>query len=158
MADKYTISLPVFDECLSGTGLKKLSSDNDISEKQALEQFSRYFKNEMHYDNIQYEADNHNKDCVGFLFTESAMDLCTEEHNSMPTRCVGGCCFRKVQDTWVLFWVWFHPFFRNKGLLSRHWKSFCSEFGDFAIEAPLSDSMKLFLQNQPSTHPLVNIG
>ena len=71
----------------------------------------------MHYDNVQYEADNHNENCVGFLFTENAMDVCTDEHVGMPCRCVGGCCFRKVQDTWVLCWVWFHPFFRDRGLL-----------------------------------------
>lgn len=157
MSDRYTISLPVFDKCLSSTGLKKLLSDSDVSEKQALEQFSRYFKNEMHYDNIQYEADNHSNNYVGFLFTVSAIDVCTEEHESMPTRCVGGCGFRKVQDAWVLCWIWIHPFFRKKRLLSRAWSTFCTEFGDFAIEVPLSTSMESFVKKQSSTHKFVRI-
>ena len=158
MSDRYTISLPVFDKSLSGTGLSKVLSDSNLAEKQALEQFARYFKNEMHYDNVQYEADNHNENCVGFLFTENAMDISTDEHVSMPCRCVGGCCFRKVQTPWVLCWVWFHPFFRDRGLLSRHWKTFCSKFVEFAIEAPLSSSMESFLKKESSVHKLVRIG
>ena len=157
MSDRYTISLPVFDKCLSNTGVRKLLSDSDASEKQALEQFARYFKNEMHYDNIQYEANNHSDNCIGFLFTVSALDMCTEEQESMPTRCVGGCSFRKVQDTWVLCWIWIHPFFRKKRKLSGAWKGFCNEFGDFAIEAPLSSSMDSFVKKQSSTHKLVRI-
>ena len=155
MSDRYTISLPVFDHCLSGTGLKKVSADSDIDEKKALEQFARYFKNEMHYDNIQYEAHRHDKKTVGFLFTTNAMDICTEEHDSVPTRCVGGCSFRSVQDTWVLCWVWIHPFFRHKKLMSRNWKQFVNEFGNFAVETPVSPPMQSIMERQAGVHKLV---
>lgn len=127
MNDKYTISLPTFDECLSPNGRHEVKSSSSLEIKKALEQFARYFKAEFRYDDVQYYADEHNQECVGFLFTESAMDICTEEHSQMPTRCTGGCCFRRVKfedgEKWVLYWVWLHPFLRKKGILSKHWES-----------------------------------
>lgn len=169
MFDKYTIALPVFDEWLSSVvapsgpalreiGLREVLPESHLSERQALEQFARYFKSEMHYDNVQYYANEHDRNCVGFLFTSSALDMCTDDHKSMPTRCLGGCCFRKTRDTWVLCWVWIHPFDRNKGLLKKCWKYYFLEtFGDFAVEAPLSPSMESFLEKQQGTHRLVKI-
>jgi hypothetical protein len=157
VSDKYTISLPVFDTCLSVNGLRKVTDASEISEKRALEQFATYFKKEMHYDYVQYDAESHNNNTLGFLFTESAMDVCTKQHTEMPTRCVGGAAFQNVNDTWVLCWVWFHPFFRDKGLLSRQWTQFCSDFGAFSVETPISPSMKGFLGKQLTTHKLVKI-
>ncbi|QTN42161.1 hypothetical protein [Marinobacter salsuginis] len=170
MNDKYTIALPVFDEWLSSVvapsgpalgdlALREVSPESRLSERQALEQFARYFKSEMHYDNVQYHANEHDSNCAGFLFTSSALDMCTDEHKSMPTRCMGGCCFRKIKDTWVLCWAWIHPFARKQGLLQKYWKYYFLEtFGDFAVEAPLSPSMEAFLKKQQSEHQLVKIG
>jgi hypothetical protein len=158
VSDKYTISLPVFDTCLSSKGLRKVTNISVSSEKKALEQFANYFKKEMHYDNVQYDADSHHKNTVGFLFTENAMDACTEQHTEMPTRCVGGGAFQNVSGEWVLCWIWFHPFFRDKGLLSRQWEALCLQFGEFAIETPVSPSMKGFLAKQSTEHKEVKIG
>ena len=158
MVDKYTISLPVFDNCLSSTGLCKVTAESAEAEKKALEQFARYFKNEMHYDNVQYYADQHDSKTVGYLFTRSAMDMCTEDHSEMPTRCLGGCTFRNIGGTWVLCWIWLHPFFRNKRLLSQHWKTLTDELGIFSIVAPLSVAMERFLKKQTSEHKKVTIG
>ncbi len=157
MTDKYTISLPVFDNCLSNTGVYMLTSSSEQTEKNALEQFAHYFKNEMHFDNIQYEANNHDSNCIGFLFTENAMDIVTDEHTTMPSRCIGGCSFVKIDKDWVLCWVWLHPYFRKKGILSCHWKNFFSRFGDFYIEAPISASMKCFLAKQSGSHKSIKI-
>ncbi|MGR5125292.1 hypothetical protein ACPV33_21520 [Vibrio harveyi] len=157
MQDKYTISLPVFDNCLSSTGLRKVQFDSAIEEKQALETFARYFKNEMHYDFVQYEASAHKDSCIGYLFTESAMDMCLDHHTEMPTRCIGGCLFSKIDDTWVLCWIWLHPYLRNTGVLSNSWQQMCSEFGNFAIEGPISLAMKSFLDKRETDHPLVKI-
>lgn len=158
MSDKYTISSPVFDACLSSNGLRKVTADSAKEEKEAVELFARYFKKEMHYENLQYGADRHDEQTVGFLFTESALDVCTEAHTEMPTRCVGGCSFRKVDGFWVLCWIWLHPFSRNKRLLNRPWKIFCEEFGNFYIEAPISPSMKNFISKQPTKHEEIKIG
>lgn len=149
MTDKYTISLPTFNYCLSATGRHEVDECSAIEVKEALERFARYFKAEFEYDNVQYYADEHDNDCIGFLFTESAIDVCTEEHVEMPTRCSGGGCFRKMRfadgEKWVLCWVWLHPFFRNRGILSKHWKYFRSKFNDFLVERPYSSAMQSFL-------------
>jgi hypothetical protein len=157
VAKNFTISLPVFDNCLSGTGICKLTEGSTVNERKALEQFARYFKNEFRFDNIQYEANNHDKNCIGFLFTENAMDIMTDAHTSMPSRSIGGCTFVKNHHGWVLCWAWLHPYFRKKGILSRHWKTFVSEFGDFCIESPVSSSMEAFLKKQSGSHVLTKI-
>lgn len=157
MSNKYTISLPVFDNCLSANGVCEITHDSEQDKKDALEKFARYFKNEMHFDNIQYEANRHDRNCIGFLFVENAMDIMTDDHTSMPSRCIGGCVFIKKGENWVLCWVWLHPYFRNKRILSRQWKIFYSKFGDFYIEAPISFSMQAFLSKQNSLHSLVKI-
>ncbi|GHX59959.1 hypothetical protein VCSRO206_3458 [Vibrio cholerae] len=157
MTDKFTISLPVFDTCLSSNGLREVTKSSSFDEKEALEIMARYFKNEMHFDNVQYDAKKHDENTIGFMFIENAIDICTDEHDQMPTRCVGGCLFRNVGGTWVLCWVWLHPFLRNQKKLSYQWKRFCDEFGDFAIEAPVSPSMETFLAKQKTEHRLVKI-
>jgi len=127
-------------------------TSSPIDTRNALERFARYFKAEFHYDNVQYFADEHNNDCIGFLFTESALDIVTYEHEQMPTRCSGGCCFRKEKwedgYKWVLYWVWLHPFFRNKGVLSKHWKYFQEHFGDFIVWPPISKTMQSFIDKE----------
>jgi hypothetical protein len=152
VTDKFTISLPTFDECLSVNGRHEVNGSSTLGIRKALEQFARYFKAEFHYDDVQYYADEHDEDCRGFLFTEPALDIVTEEHPEMPTRCLGGCCFRYVRfsdgDRWVLYWVWFHPFFRGRGLLSKHWGKFSEHFGDFIVAPPMSSAMKSFVAKQ----------
>lgn len=156
MGDKYTITLPTFDICLSSNGRHEVSVTSPFEIRKALEQFARYFKLEFHYDDIQYYADEHDEECIGFLFTESALDIITEDHKQMPTRCSGGCCFRREQFEdgckWVLFWVWIHPFFRNRGILTKHWKKFLEQFGEFIIEQPLSDAMRSFLEKKSNKY------
>lgn len=95
MSDKFTIDLTVFDEPLNGSFLFKVLPDAELEKRTELEKHARYFKNEMRFDYIQYEADSHKSNCIGFLFTESAMDLCVDEFKPMPTRCFGGCLFEK---------------------------------------------------------------
>lgn len=157
MTDKYTISLPVFDINLGSSGIREINVGSTIDERKALEQFARYFKNEMNYTGVQYEAENHSNNCIGFLFYTNATDIVTEEHETMPSRCYGGCTFSKIGKNWVLCWIWFHPFFRNRNHLSSLWKHFHSEFGDFDIESPVSLSMESFLKKQSSTHHFVKI-
>ena len=152
MSDKYTINLPIFDECLSSSGRYEVNTSSPKETKEALEKFARYFKYEFNFDDVQYHAENHDKNCIGFLFTESAFDMATDDNPQTPTRCVGGCCFRKEEFKgsikWVLYWVWFHPYFRNKGILSSHWSPFTEQFGDFIVWPPLSPAMESFIDKQ----------
>ena len=152
VTDKYTISLPVFNYCLSTNGRHEVNENSAFEIRKALEKFAQYFKAEFRYDQVQYYADEHDENCIGFLFTESALDVCTDEHTQMPTRCSGGVCFRRVKfdkgEKWILNWVWLHPFFRNRGILSKHWQQFRTQFNDFIVERPLSSAMQSFLDKK----------
>ncbi|MEZ8158056.1 MULTISPECIES: hypothetical protein [Vibrio] len=156
--DKYTIELPVFPRCLSGTGIIKVTPSSPQDERDALEQFARYFKQEKRYIGIQYEANSHTSNTIGFLFTENAMDIEDEEYfqQGMPTRCSGGCTFQIVDDVWVLCWIWLHPFYREQGVLSTHWNTFVSDMGNFSIESPISNSMEHFLKKHPN-HKVIKL-
>lgn len=48
-------------------------------------------------------------------------------------------------DRWVLMWVWLFPFERS-GHDRSWWTELETEFGDFAIQPPLSGAMKGFLR------------
>nr|MBF0221445.1 hypothetical protein [Desulfobulbaceae bacterium] len=138
--DKYTISLPVIDKCISSNGRYDIEKTSSQEMRAILETFAGYFKKEFKYDHIQYEADEHLYDdhkYHGLLFTEAAFDAMTEEHSETPTRLIGGCCFRwrefSDRSCWVLDWVWLHPFCRHRGILRSHWGALEKQFGDFGI-------------------------
>ncbi|UJZ94837.1 hypothetical protein IHC87_05565 [Photobacterium damselae subsp. damselae] len=95
MTDKFTISLPVFDTCLSSNGLREVTKSSSLDEKEALEIMARYFKSEMHFDNVQYDAKKHDENTIGFMFIENAMDVCTDEHDQMPTKRL-----RRIHNAW----------------------------------------------------------
>ncbi|UNK05138.1 hypothetical protein MN210_14265 [Psychrobacter raelei] len=154
MSKKYTIDLPVTDTWLgsnnpfSNSKLFEISSESDVELRDILESFARYFKEEMHYDNVQYYSNSHKSNLVGYLFRNSALDVVTEEHTSSPTRWFGGCLFEYENDEWTLCWVWLHPFFRNRGELSTAWKEFKDKYGDFKVQKPLSAQMEKFLSKE----------
>lgn len=148
MSDKYTISLPVINECLSHNQLLKVTIETDIEIKRILENFASYFKQEMRFDHMQYDAIDHEENCIGFLFVTPALDMCFDETKPMPTRFYGGCCFYYENEKWKLSWVWLHPFFRNRRFLSNVWSKFKDEFGDFDLQQPLSVNMQSFLDSK----------
>lgn len=112
------------------------------------------FKKEFNFDFIQYEANEHlyaENMYSGLLFSEFAHDK-LEDDKPSPYRLFGGGCFmwREFKDhepTWVLDWVWFHPFYRHRGYLSKHWEFLRQDYGDFLVEKPLSADMVKFLEN-----------
>ena len=106
----------------------------------------------MKFDFMQYLADEHLKSTskyTGFLFTEFALDQ-LEENDSAPYRLAGGGLFRwqeweDHEPLWELDWIWVHPFFRHRGVLSKHWEKFTHQFGNFDVALPLSNDMEKFL-------------
>lgn len=157
--DKYKIELPVIDRNLSNEGIFEINTRSPGDTRDALETLAKYFMREFHYDGIQYEANEHLFDHVeykGYVFCESAFDAMTEEHTEMPSRILGGCCFRhreyKVGFKWALDWIWLHPYVRSRGILTKHWSYFQDIFGnDFIIQPPVSPAMKGFLAKQANT-------
>lgn len=111
----------------------------------AIEQLAYYFKREGRFDFIQYTAneDRHNKNCHGYIWIDTDWE---------DTFAVGAATFRFLADVdqiqnWSMQWVWMHPYYRCKGLLSKAWPHFVEYYGkDFHCEPPLSFEMQRFLK------------
>jgi hypothetical protein len=80
----------------------------------------------------------------------------------MPYRIYGACYFKKIEfteteDCWALEWIWFHPFFRNRGNLKKYWNDLEEKFGGFIIKGPVSNDMVDFLEhiNSIYTHRII---
>jgi len=151
--DDYSITLPVSGSYKQDSGILTVTKYSDEHIRQQLELFARYFKKEFKYNSIQYEANEHLFDenrYSGFLFSELARDRLEEDTPSV-FRLFGGGCFRwrEYKDhkpTWVLDWIWIHPFFRHRGHLHKHWKFMRDRYGDFLVEHPLSADMEKFIE------------
>jgi hypothetical protein len=104
------------------------------------------FKREFAYDFIQWQSAKGDDDAHvhGFLLAS--------EKNVIA----GACAFRKREDQgqswWTLQWIWIAPKFRRSGILSRYWPEFRERFGDFHVEAPVSEAMQAFLENVGDNH------
>ncbi|HHX8566615.1 hypothetical protein NB476_12845, partial [Vibrio sp. RM-44-3] len=156
MDDKYTINLPIIKQSLGQGGLFSITRSSPRAHKEALEKLALYFMREEGYTNLQFVAGEvSNPEYHGFAFTELALDAFGEELAEMPTRLLGGGCFRKRSfadgEHWVLDWVWIHPYARNKGLFSNHIDYFKETFGNFYPEFPISKAMKHLFENKIRT-------
>jgi hypothetical protein len=126
------------------TSVERVSVRSPQSYRRAVYRLARYFRREMDYDVVQYGFDGRESDPdhVAFLWVHpEAIGL--GEGFRVP--CVGATCFRLRDEGRAMQWVWMHPYFRRRGLLSEAWPEFVREFGDFAVEGPLSAAMKGFL-------------
>ena len=133
---------------------------NRQAHKDVLEVYAHYFRREFRYDFVQFSASEESikynyttqkyerNDFVGWLFT------CSENsyRDSIGmVKTVGGCCFRyreysNAPPGWALCWIWLHPYYRQRGILSKNWKLFQQEFGqNFDVEPPFSKAMASFL-------------
>lgn len=113
--------------------------------RRAVYHLASYFLREMQYGFLQYgyDGDEDDPDHVAFLWVHPEATGMSWEFR-VP--CVGACCFRLREEYGTAMqWAWMHPFFRRQGLLANAWPQFVEEFGDFAVEAPVSDPMKAFL-------------
>lgn len=107
------------------------------------------FKRELQYESCQWAAPDQPRDtrAVGYLVVNEAGAI------------IGAYCFRErtrrdQSKQWTLDWVWICPKYRRMGYLARQWKGLREAFGEFAIEPPVSDSMKRFLGKQGDAHLL----
>jgi len=102
-------------------------------------EFARYFQREHHYDFPPFDESVDPNSVAVYLFGSGAW--------------LGACGFSPITDrapgvpaaAWILDWVWLHPFFRRKGVLTKAWPQFEAKYGDFLILAPLSPAMKAFV-------------
>jgi hypothetical protein len=108
-----------------------------------------FFRREFEYDFVQYDEDEDDPKHVAFLWLHPISMQLPNEKFRFP--CIGATCFRYREWTdaphgYVMQWIWFHPYWRQKGLLSKSWPNFTQEFGDFICEPPYSRAMIGFLK------------
>lgn len=100
------------------------------------------FRSELRFDFLQWEgsADRKNTEpaSCGYLFGDH-----TGTHP--PGTIVGACALWKDERGWRLRWVWVCPKMRRSGVLTSRWPQFLHLYGDFEVEAPLSEEMRGFL-------------
>lgn len=116
--------------------------------RMAVYKIARFFRKEFGYDFVQYhyeEKDDETKS-VAFLWVHPEAVFSVQDFR-VP--CIGATCFRwrkwEEFEGWAMQWIWMHPFYRRKGLLTKAWPKFRKEFGEFKVEPPLSDAMRAFL-------------
>jgi hypothetical protein len=155
MKDDYTIELPIIKESVGHKGLLSITKSSPREHREALELTALFFKREFNYTHLQFCANEHIDQHVeyhGFAFTESALSAIEEGDSETPTRILGGGCFRKRKfsdgESWILDWVWVHPYARNSGLFTKHIGYFKETFGEFFPEHPISKAMRHIFDNK----------
>jgi hypothetical protein len=114
--------------------------------RREVERFATYFRREFHYDFQQFEAtEKPEKPYAAYLFINKP--------NYFPRVWAGACCFRwrdfkDAEARWGMQWMWLHPYFRAKGILSGAWDKFHEVHGNFLCEGPFSPAMEAFLRRR----------
>jgi len=111
--------------------------DAPVTWRNAVHRFAVYFRREFQYDFIQYSPDESESLDRAFLFT----------HDRVEMLAVGACSFRyHTNGSCGLSWIWLHPYYRGRGMLSQAWPYFVRRFAPFQVEPPLSKSMTSFMR------------
>lgn len=122
--------------------VNRIKGSDSFECREAMFDIARYFRREFNFDAIQY-ANLYDKEDDN----ESYAYAFTLEFKEGKSLVIGTICFRKREwGGYGLQWVWLHPYVRNKGLLTQHWKLFREKFGNFYVEPPYSEAMKQFLK------------
>lgn len=115
----------------------------------AVEKIAQYFKREMGFSSLQYIALE--------KMAQKKTDAYIWIDDSWSDKfAVGACAFSLCTDVgesnqWEMQWVWFHPYYRNKGLLTSAWVGFQDKYGkDFGKEPPISKAMQAFINKMRS--------
>lgn len=116
-----------------------LINRSDTRLRNAFHKLACYFRREFHYDFVPYDPDEADRSLRGYIWI-SDTDIA-----------IGGCCFRRVKwenaaPGYLLTWVWFHPYERRQGHLTRIWPFFETRFSRFSVDPPYSEAMTRFLQ------------
>jgi hypothetical protein len=132
--------------------------------RRVVEQLARYFRREFNYDFIQFAADesDHKDDHRAYFWVDHRRSEYRAHQPFYPV--IGACCFRHrhyeerpdransplyqaiSRDCYRLQWIWFHPFARNHGHLTKALPYFLARFGRLLAEGPYSPAMENFLK------------
>jgi hypothetical protein len=111
----------------------------------AVELIGLMFQRQFHYDFRPYSAESHGdnpkQDVWLFVVEGFHTDLL-----------VGACEFERgvfinvPPDISILQWIWLHPGYREKGVLTDAWPFFIERYGPIGVTHPISTSMDHFLR------------
>lgn len=164
MQDPYSLAPPVSRHpYLDGGWPLKIEPGSPVELRRAVETLAYYFKKEMGFDGLQFEAAETQASLgyvpyEAYLFHDTAYDQIVE-NEAIPHRIYGACCFRWREwsdhaPCWSLDWVWLHPYFRRRGHLQRAWPTFQHAYGDdFHVASPLSIGMQAFVKANHEARP-----
>ena len=144
----YSLNPPVTTRLNTKFSPLLVNTESPKDFRKHVEFFARCFKRELQFDFVQFDASESPRSPYytpyeAHLFHEHAMDLVRYVGEPAKHRSIGACCFRRDQTAsqgaeWSLQWVWFHPYFRQRGHLSMAWPSFREWYGEFTVDPPLS--------------------
>jgi hypothetical protein len=130
--------------------------------RKAVEHIARYFRREFDYDFTQYCAEEytHPEEHRAYLWIDHRNCEYTRQGTPVDP-VIGACCFRLREyegkrppgvpaKCYALQWIWFHPFERNHGHLSKALPYFIARFGQLIAEPPFSPAMDGFLRKYHS--------
>lgn len=124
-------------------GIQVVTLESPLAYRRAVYKMASFFRREFGYDFVQYghEGEEDDPKARAFLWFDFDSDFV-----------IGSCCFRWREwidhpASWALQWIWFHPYCRGHGLLTKAWPVFKNHFGEFAVEPPLSSGMRGFLKS-----------
>lgn len=147
MANEYCIC-PSKLASIQGNGPTLVTFKSPFHHRNAVERCAWHFKREFSFDFCQFRANKKPGDeryipYEAYLFHRSEDALLYED---APTQMVvaGACCFYR-EKSWCLDWIWFHPYFRRRGILSKSWTLFVDRYDSFGLTEPLSVHMEMFL-------------
>jgi hypothetical protein len=157
--DHYAIRLPRFPDyaatadmnyMLEIPGIREAGIEAVVGAKSrrstraAVETLAYYFRREFGYDFVQYSADPRGEDARDRAF------LWSSEHY-YPAQAIGAACFRwrkwsDAPEGLALAWIWFHPYERVRGHLTKAWPALIKWAPGFIVETSLSPGMEAFLE------------
>ena len=128
-------------------GTLEVTRRSPLKYRKAVQRFAEYFQREFEYDFPQFWAKEQEDYVAYLLFSDHYHVHC------------GACCFRRrnykdIGPSWAMQWLWIHPYFRRRGILTKTWPQF-DRFKPFVIERPISEAMIGFLKKHNSGGPIV---
>ena len=138
----YRIDLPT-KKYTGGLISVKVTSTSPKVQRQQVERFARYFLREMHNGHIQFcsaEKDG----SQGFVPYEAY--LLGVQDKYFGALCLRNCTLTAASSSWILDWVWLHPYFRHQGHLTQFWPTLKASHKCIGYSQPISPPMQRFLK------------
>lgn len=157
--DRYTIKLPEYsgwesycfedsDKFGHPPGVSSVLTNKSTKRQRApAVVLATYFKREFGYDFIQYEinpSEDHEEDRA-YLWSMDDYRDGKEISKYFGCLSVRWREWSNHEPGYALSWVWFHPYQRGRGHLTRMWPWFIKRFPGCSVEHPISPAMLGFL-------------